>query len=149
MPYNFKCKVCPKNYIVVSEFIEHVKIHVDEDERADNKKTENEQRIGASMLQRSIDIKLENEEIKSYICGKDYGELLSVIQESKVENEIEKANSCDKTFSHRSNLQEHLKISHKKLDPYLCDVCDKSFRQETSLKAHVTHVTKAMAINVI
>ena len=149
MPHQFQCRSCPKIFKVVSKFIEHVKIHAIENEKIRKLKSENKEKLQASMLQRSIDIKLENEEIKSYICGKDYGELLSVIQESKVENEIEKANSCDKTFSHRSNLQEHLKISHKKLDPYLCDVCDKSFRQETSLKAHVTHVTKAMAINVI
>ena len=65
MPYQLQCKVCPNSYIVVTEFTNHLKAHLDEDEKAKTTKTQDEQNVRASMLQRSIDIKLENEEIQS------------------------------------------------------------------------------------
>ena len=136
MPYNFQCKVCPKSYIVVSKFIEHLKMHKDEDEKAKTVRTQNEQNLGDFMLQRSIDIKLQ----KSYTIsgnGLNVKQLSFQRQDSKVENEIGKANwckTCDKTFS---DIRGHMRIVHKKFKSSKCKLCDKIFSQISNLKTHV------------
>ena len=136
MPHQLQCKSCPQNYELVSEFIEHVKIHAIEKDKTKKQKTENKIKLQASMLQRSIDIKLENEEIKSYICGKDLRKPSSEIPESRHENDIRKAYSCDicdKIFSNRFNLKIHVKNVHGKVKEHICNLCKKSFGQNKNL----------------
>ena len=93
MPHQFQCRSCPQAFTAVTEFIEHMKIHMVENETAKKLKTQ-KQNFGSSMLQASIDLKLENEEIQSYICGKDLNvkEISSQSQNSVDDNEIRKAN---------------------------------------------------------
>ena len=138
MPHQFQCKSCPQNYKEVSEFIKHVKIHVIE-------KDQNKEKLQASMLQRSIDIKLENEEIQSYICGKDLSEPSSESRKSKEENEILLAlanfcDICDKTFFDRSTLKTHIKTVHRKVKELRCNLCNMSFGQNKNLQRHVKTV---------
>ena len=63
MSHKFQCRSCPKTYKVLTEFIEHVKIHMIDNEKAIKSKPPKKQNLQASMLQRSIDIKLESEEV--------------------------------------------------------------------------------------
>ena len=60
MSYQFQCKSCPQNYIEVTEFIKHLKIHMMESEIAKKPNLQNMHDNEASFLQRSIEIKLEN-----------------------------------------------------------------------------------------
>ena len=109
MPYQFQCKVCLQTYKVITKFIEHVKTHMLDNEKVKWSKPPTEENLRASMLQKSIDIKLENEEIKSFIIGQDLDvkELSSQSQESRVYNKMKIAKwckICDQTFSLSSSL---------------------------------------------
>ena len=55
MPHQYQCRFCKQTYKEVSEFIEHVKIHMNENDGAKELETQNEQKLGALMLQRSLD----------------------------------------------------------------------------------------------
>lgn len=50
--------------------------------------------------------------------------------------------SCDETFEYPQELTDHVKSQHPAtlLNPYTCDLCNKSFKGSWNLKAHkVTH----------
>lgn len=43
---------------------------------------------------------------------------------------------CDKTFSRLSDLTKHKDIVHRRLMPWKCDLCPRSFNQKKALNAH-------------
>ena len=148
MPHQFQCRFCPQKYQTVLEFIEHVKTHMGE-----NEKTKDNEKLEASMLQRSIDIKLENGEIQSYICGEDVSVDVPSTQrqhEFRNKNEkIKKAICCDicaKTFSDRTNLRRHIKTVHENVKSHRCNLCSKSFGQKCHLLNHMINVHQAFKL---
>ena len=82
----------------------------DEHQKVKKKKAQNQ----ASMLQRTIEIKLENEEIQSYICGKDIiaeeplsqHELSGNVEKSK---KINNYKTCEKSFTGKGDLNRYVK----------------------------------------
>ena len=49
---------------------------------------------------------------------------------------------CKKSFGHSITLERHIDTVHKKLTPYQCEVCLKSFGQKQNLKRHITSIHK-------
>ncbi|XP_042218458.1 zinc finger protein OZF-like isoform X2 [Homarus americanus] len=49
---------------------------------------------------------------------------------------IHPCNACGKTFSHRSNLMQHMKV-HTPDRPYSCCECGKTFPRKSSLSKHI------------
>ena len=51
---------------------------------------------------------------------------------------------CDKTFTKRTGLQNHIKTVHEEKRRYGCEVCGKAFRKRDHLKRHYdgVHVGK-------
>ena len=133
MSHQFQCRDCPQTSNAVTEFIDHVKNHaVKKDKATKELKIQNGQNLGAFNLQRNIDVRLENEEIQSYICGQD--------QESVYDNRIRKGNwceICDMTFTYKWRLKEHTKTVHKKVKNLNCNLCEKSFGYRNNLERHL------------
>eukprot|EP01083_Nonionella_stella_P178866 633242_1 len=46
--------------------------------------------------------------------------------------------SCDKTFTKKINLKQHISFFHEKLRPFSCELCDKKFSLKRSLKRHIS-----------
>jgi len=47
-----------------------------------------------------------------------------------------KCQFCDKTFSHRPTMEQHMRI-HTGERPYKCDQCPSAFKQNQHLAAHM------------
>ena len=107
------------------------------------------QNLRASMSQKSTEIKVDNEEIHSYIGGKDLDvkELSSQSEESRDDSKIEKDNwckICDKTFSASYSLSKHVRNVHEEAKSYVvCNLCNKQFARNDYLQKHIrTHVKR-------
>eukprot|EP01083_Nonionella_stella_P134126 408087_1 len=48
--------------------------------------------------------------------------------------------SCDKTFTHKYNLNRHTRDVHEKIRQFSCESCDKTFTQKCYLKIHINTV---------
>ena len=47
-----------------------------------------------------------------------------------------KCGICNKQFSHKSHVQRHINIVHKKLRPHKCDDCGEAFDRKLYLRNH-------------
>ena len=56
-----------------------------------------------------------------------------------------KCKNCEKTFAQISNFQVHINLVHKKLKPYKCHICEKSFGQKADTKKHENFVHQILA----
>jgi uncharacterized Zn-finger protein len=43
---------------------------------------------------------------------------------------------CDKLYYFKDGVNRHIDAFHRKIKNYSCEICDKSFTQETSLRDH-------------
>ncbi|XP_077295507.1 uncharacterized protein LOC143917796 [Arctopsyche grandis] len=108
-PNKFKCKLCPKQYLMSSALTAHVKkAHLLERK---HKCQECDQQFFYPMELRRHMIKHSG--IKNFQC------------------EV-----CKKSYARRYTLQEHLKI-HNNVKDYVCSICSKAFTQKCSLKNHM------------
>ena len=96
-------------------------------------------------VEEMINIKLENEEIKSYICGRDINsdENFS-LQNDKSKEGVHSENSiqcevCCKTFAWQRNLNMHIAYVHKE-NNHNCEICNKSFPSKQNLTLHIKTV---------
>eukprot|EP01084_Bolivina_argentea_P049435 90921_1 len=44
---------------------------------------------------------------------------------------------CDKLFDNHENFQNHMKIKHNNLKPYLCNKCNQGFRKKGEMVSHI------------
>ena len=143
----YQCQVCPKSYKKVTELLKHLKVHMGV-----------KSHIPKEIIQQApldishIEIKLEPEEIRSYILGKEDKDEKSLVritkgktkkdrQNVKVKrNKSHECNSCDKNFIWRSSLQRHVKSVHNKINDHKCELCNKSFGEKNKLIRHFKSV---------
>ena len=55
---------------------------------------------------------------------------------------------CPKSYNENYYLQNHIDRVHKKLKPFVCDLCGMSFTMKGSMKNHVTTVHKGIREHV-
>ena len=51
-----------------------------------------------------------------------------------------KCDSCEQTFSQKSNLKRHIATIHETKREFSCDVCGKDFSSNSNLKIHIQEV---------
>ncbi|CAG2069088.1 unnamed protein product, partial [Timema podura] len=44
---------------------------------------------------------------------------------------------CDKTFQTKQSFEVHQKAIHEGVKPFVCEVCDRTFAYQNSLKCHM------------
>ena len=81
MAEQLACKVCEASYNKLTDLLTHLKVHMTEkiqnvqaniEIKAETEEPmEDEQNQNSTNIQEMIEMKLENEDIRSYICGKD------------------------------------------------------------------------------
>ncbi|XP_070547311.1 uncharacterized protein [Ptychodera flava] len=87
------------------------------------------------------------DELKSSTC-EACGETFEKVQEfrehkKKHAKERLTCKECGKFLSGYTNLQQHIRIVHKKVRPFQCSVCEKTFHTVTHLTVHKeTHATE-------
>ena len=97
-------------------------------------------------IEETIDTKLENEEIRSYICGKSLNseENSSPMRESSSkEANLNIQNICiicNKYFSSKIYLKRHVTTVHDEGKQHKCNVCSTIFGQKGALKIHFTTI---------
>ena len=45
--------------------------------------------------------------------------------------------TCNSSFTHKSNMNQHIKKVHEEIKPFTCDICDKSLGLKNHLKRHI------------
>ena len=96
-------------------------------------------------IEEMINIKLENESIRSYICGKNMNSDESIsFQNDKSKEGVHSKNAiqcevCSKTFAWQRNLNMHIAYVHKE-NSHNCDICNKSFPSKQNLTLHIKTV---------
>ena len=100
----------------------------------------------ALFIEETIDMKLENEDIRSYICGKGLhfeGNSFAMKETFTKKAKVKIQNICDickKSFSTKSYLKLHVTTVHDEGKQYKCDVCSTIFGQKGALKIHFTTI---------
>ncbi|XP_069670769.1 zinc finger protein ZFP2-like [Periplaneta americana] len=104
----FKCDVCGKPFINLSELTEHERSH-----------------SGVKPF-------------KCDVCGKCFAQACHFIEHSRTHSGEKpfKCDICEKCFIRSRSLTEHLRL-HSGEKPFKCDICDESFALSRSLTEHV------------
>ena len=107
---------------------------------------QNEPSQNALLIEETIDMKLENEDIRSYICGKSLNceeNSFDDQESSRNKTKIESQNICDicnKSFSNKTYLERHVTIVHDELREHKCEICGITFGQKNELQFHLKKV---------
>ena len=106
----------------------------------------NQQTLNTLPIEKSINYKLKNEEIRSYIREKQSKskENSPALKERYTKKaNIEKKNICEickKSFSRKDYLKLHVKTVHDEVKGHKCDICGKPFCQSWELRIHAKTV---------
>ena len=49
-------------------------------------------------------------------------------------------NKCEKSYTFKRDLEQHIKFVHEKIKDVICDTCGKRFKTKTELRLHITKV---------
>ena len=96
---------------------------------------QNEPRQNSLSIEETIDSKLENEEIRSYICGKSLNSKenpSTMIESSTTKTKVKEQNICEicnKSFSRKYSLKLHVNTVHDEVKEHKCETCSKTFGQ--------------------
>ena len=107
---------------------------------------QNQRRQSALSIEETIDIKLENEEIRLYICGKRLNskEISSASKERSTKKSNVKVQNicqiCNKSFSTKTYLKRHVTTVHDEVKEHKCEICSKTFGKNSELQFHVKTV---------
>ena len=73
---------------------------------------------------------------------KETPSISDIAQKTNDERKVQCA-SCGKIFKYKSELRVHVEVMHLKIKDHLCDQCDKSFSTKSYLNNHLsTHSEK-------
>ena len=144
MPHQFQCRLCSQTFILVTDFIEHVKIHK---KAAENPNTQNEKDIDVTELSAKSQETVNENKIRKAnwcrICDKTFSSK-SYLRRHRItvheEGKIHRCDLCNKSFGEKGTLQKHEKTVHDKIKSYKCDSCDRKFGQKAHLESHVKSV---------
>ncbi|GAB0092598.1 hypothetical protein DMENIID0001_076050 [Sergentomyia squamirostris] len=112
----FECSVCSKKFLEKSKMMKHKQGHKNEDAR----------KAANTCAQ----------------CGKGFRHKFILDRHVLIhrEDKPEECQVCFKRFKHRPGLLNHMAVHTK---PFVCDICNKGFSQDRSLKAHsLRHLKK-------
>ena len=79
------------------------------------------------------------------VCGKTMKKDMRRHAERHIEGMPYSCNLCDKTFSHRVGLRQHISGIHSEL--FSCDICGKSGMNRNSYHEHKSRQHKSLSIN--
>ncbi|XP_039278854.1 zinc finger protein 264 [Nilaparvata lugens] len=131
----FFCEICGRTFIHIGKFRYHKSFHTGIRYEC----VECKKRFSAK----------ENFELHQKMTGHTGEDILKEIEEGSKENlgggaevvggKLE-CRKCDKTFSTKQNLENHTKVVHELEKPYKCEICDRRFGYQNSLRCHIlTH----------
>ena len=87
----------------------------------------------------------EQEKQRCHICGQyEYLEVhILECKDSEENSQNYKCDICEKVFTgHHSNLLQHIKFVHDKIQSYQCQLCSRAFKHYGHLKRHMLNVHK-------
>ena len=94
------------------------------------------------LIEETIDTKLGNEEIRSYICRKilnseEHSSALkgSYTEKAQVKEQLI-CEICKKSFSRKSHLRVHVQTVHDGVKEHRCEICGKTFGEKSTLRTH-------------
>ena len=106
----------------------------------------------ALLIEEMIDGKLENKEIRSYICGKNVHseENSSILKESSTKKAKARLQNiceiCKKSFTTKSYLKLHVQTVHDEVKEHKCETCSHTFGQKGGLQFHVNKYCEVSTI---
>ena len=104
---------------------------------------QNEESQNALWIEETIDLKLGNEEIRSFICGKGLhfeGNSFAMKETFTKKAKVKIQNICDickKSFTTKSYLKLHVKTVHNEVKEHKSDIYDMTFQQNSGLRSHI------------
>ncbi|XP_046676859.1 zinc finger protein 184-like isoform X3 [Homalodisca vitripennis] len=131
----FQCEICGRGFLHHGRYMFHKSVHKGV-------------KFECTTCQRRFSTK-ENFELHQKISGHSGEGIIENLEEetSEAKSTEESAKAvevsckyCDKVFPSKRIYEVHLMTDHQEAKPFQCDICQKSFSHQTSLKCHLqTH----------